>query len=212
MSEHIALGTAVLRAHGLEGCEIALGGYIAQQRWAGAHGRTIATVEIVDIAVISAAAPVLLHALAAVTYTDGLTTRYALPLGIRSRGDPLAERAPDFVIPMPANAGVVLYDAVGDPAYIAWLMAAIGDQRVLPTSSGEMRCSSPDPAALHTGSLSSVRHLRVEQSNTSVEVGDAIFLKHLRRVEPGPSQELEMSDGLDAAGCTHLAPMPGRDV
>jgi predicted trehalose synthase len=39
-----------------------------------------------------------------------------------------------------------------------------------------------------------VRHLRVEQSNTSVEVGDALFLKHLRRVETGASQELEMAD------------------
>jgi maltokinase len=212
MSGHTAAVDAVLRAHGLEGCESALGEYIARQRWAGAHGRTIATVEIVDIAVISAAAPVLLHALTAVTYTDGFTTRYALPLGIRSNGDPLAERAPDFVIPLPANTGVLLYDAVGDPAYVEWLLAAIGDQRVLPTSSGEMRCSSPDPAALDTGSLSSVRHLRVEQSNTSVEVGDAIFLKHLRRVEPGPSQELEMSDGLEAAGFTHLAPMLGRVV
>ena len=75
-----------------------------------------------------------------------------------------------------------------------------------------MRCSSRDPDALHTGTLSSVRHLRVEQSNTSVEVGDALFLKHLRRVETGASQELEMADELEAAGFTHLAPMLGRVV
>ncbi len=203
---------AVLREHGLEGCETALGAYIAQQRWAGAHGRTIDTVEVVDIAVINSAAPVLLHALTAVTYTDGFTTRYALPLGIRSSGDEIAERAPDFLIPMPDKRGVLVYDAVGDPDYIEWLLAAIGEQRVLPTSGGEMRCSCPDPSALDRGSVSSVRHLRVEQSNTSVEVGDAIYLKHLRRVEPGPSHELEMSDGLEAAGFTHLAPMLGRVV
>jgi trehalose synthase-fused probable maltokinase len=201
---------ALLSDHGLDGCEPALAGYIARQRWAGAQGRTIDVIEVVDAAVIRDAPP-LLHTITSVTYTDGLNTRYALPLGVREPGDPLAERAPEFVIPWPdAPAPLLLYDAVGDPEYIDWLLDAIREQRTLPTTSGELRCTCPDPAALDTGSLSSVRHLRVEQSNTSVEVGDAIFLKHLRRVEHGPSQEVEMSDALVAAGFTHIAPLLGR--
>jgi maltokinase len=203
----------VLREHGLEGCEQALGAYIARQRWAGAHGRTIESTAVVDAAVISAAAPILLHTLTAVTYTDGATTRYALPLGVREPGDALAERAPEFVIPWAdARTSMLLYDAVGDPAYIEWLLDAIREQRVVGTSSGTLQCSCPDPLALDTGSLTSIRPLRVEQSNTSVEVGDALFLKHLRRVEPGPSQELEMSDALSASGFTHIAPLLGRAV
>ncbi|HEY8674281.1 MAG TPA: hypothetical protein VIM76_11050 [Candidatus Dormibacteraeota bacterium] len=202
---------AVLSDHGLQGCETALGTYIARQRWAGAHGRTIADIEVVDAAVISDSSPVLMHTLTAVTYTDGVTTRYALPLGVREAGHELAERAPDFVIPWPeAPKPLLLYDAVGDPTYIEWLLDAIREQRSLATSSGELRCSCPDPSALDSGTLSSVRHLRVEQSNTSVEVGDAIFLKHMRRVEAGPSQELEMSDALAGAGFTHIAPLLGR--
>ncbi len=205
--------TAVLRDHGLAGCEPALGAYVAQQRWAGAQGRSIRTTAIVDVAVISERSPLLLHTLTAVTFTDGGTTRYALPLGARPAGDPITERAPEFMIPWAeAPDPIVLYDAVGDPTYIEWLLDAVRSQRVLPTSSGTLRCSCPDPGALDTGSLSSVRHLRVEQSNTSVQVGDAIFLKHLRRVEPGPSQELEMSDALAAAGFTHVVPMLGRVV
>ncbi|MFZ0180093.1 MAG: hypothetical protein WAL84_09530 [Candidatus Dormiibacterota bacterium] len=205
--------TAMLRDHRLAGCEQALGAYIARQRWAGAQGRSISTTAIVDAAVISESSPVLLHALTAVTFTDGGTTRYALPLGTRPVGDPIIERVPEFMIPWPeAPEPVALYDAVGDSTYIEWLLDAVRNQRVLTTATGTLRCSCPDPDALDTGSLSSVRHLRVEQSNTSVEVGDAIFLKHLRRVEPGPSQELEMSDALTAAGFTHLAPMLGRVV
>jgi maltokinase len=201
----------LLSDHGIQGCETALGAYIARQRWAGAHGRTIADIEVVDAAVISERSPVLLHTLTAVTFTDGVTTRYALPLGVRDVGDELAERAPDFVIPwLEAPKPLVLYDAVGDPTYIEWLLDAIREQRTLVTTSGELRCSCPDPTALDTGSLSSVRHLRVEQSNTSVEVGDAIFLKQMRRVEAGPSQELEMSDALAAARFTHIAPLLGR--
>ena len=126
----------VLREHGLEGCEQAVGAYIARQRWAGAQGRTIESTAIVDAAVISAAAPILLHTLTAVTYADGATTRYALPLGVREPGDALAERAPEFVIPWAdARTSMLLYDAVGDPAYIEWLLDAIREQRVVSTSS-----------------------------------------------------------------------------
>ncbi len=205
--------TAILRDHGIEGCETALGAYIARQRWAGAQGRTVQTTEVVDAAVIRDGAPVLLHTLTAVTYTDGGIIRYSLPLGIRAAGDPIATRAPDFMIAWPeAPTSIVLYDAIGDSTYIEWVLDAFRERHVLRTSSGEVRYSCADPASLETGTLSSVRHLRVEQSNTSVEVGDALFLKHLRRVETGPSQEFEMSDALEAAGFTHLAPILGRAV
>src|SRR5205807_2942137 len=43
--------------------------------------------------------------------------------------------------------------------------------------------------------------------NTSLILGDSTFLKHLRRVEPGPSHELEMLRALTAAGFTSLAPL-----
>ena len=205
--------TAMLREHRIDNCEGALADYIARQRWAGAQGRTIETTAIVDAAMISASSPVLLHTLTAVTFTDGRTTRYALPLGIRTVGDPIVERAPEFMIPWAeAPTPIVLYDAVGDSTYIEWLLGAIRNQLVLHTTSGTLRFSCPDPEALDTGNLSSVRLLRVEQSNTSVEVGDAIFLKHLRRVETGPSQELEMADALQAAGFKHLAPVLGRGL
>ncbi len=213
MSDHPAGAAALLRDHGIEGCEAALGAYIGRQRWAGAHGRTIESTEVVDAAVISERSPMLLHALTAVTYADGATVRYSLPLGVRGVDDQLAERAPDYMIPWPeAPKPLLLYDAIGDPAYIEWLLQAIRERRVFTTSSGEVRCSCPDPALLDRGTLSSVRYLRVEQSNTSVEVGDAIFFKHLRRVEAGPSHELEMSEALAAAGFTHVAPMLGRAV
>ena len=213
MSANGGTAAAVLREHGLDGCERALGAYIARQRWAGAHGRTVESTAVVDAAVIRMAAPILLHTLTAVTYTDGATVRYVLPLGVREPGDALAERAPEFVIPwVNARTPMLLYDAVGDAAYIEWLLDAIREERVLETSSGTLRCSCPDRLALDTGNLSSIRPLRVEQSNTSMEVGDALFLKHLRRVEPGPSQELEMSDALAASGFTHIAPLLGRAV
>jgi maltose alpha-D-glucosyltransferase/alpha-amylase len=46
----------------------------------------------------------------------------------------------------------------------------------------------------------SVRRLDVEQSNTSVVVGERVILKGYRRVHPGPQPELEIARFLDAAG------------
>ncbi len=120
--------TAMLREHRIDNCEVALAEYIARQRWAGAQGRTIATTAIVDAAVIRESSPVLLHTLTAVTFTDGGTTRYALPLGIRPVGDPIAERVPEFMIPWAqAPSPIVLYDAVGD--FDVHRMAAQRDSR-----------------------------------------------------------------------------------
>src|SRR5579863_7141110 len=116
----------LLSTHNLVGCEEALGAYIARQRWGGAQGRTIQSTAIVDAAEISARSPVLLHTLTEVTFTDSRSTRYALPLGIRSADDPLAERVPEFMIPWAhAPEAMQLYDAVGDDAYIRWLLDAI---------------------------------------------------------------------------------------
>src|SRR5579872_3850730 len=115
MSAHDAAVIGILREHRVEGCEEALGAYIARQRWGGAQGRTISMTAIVDVAVIREHTPVLLHTLTAVTFTDGRTTRYALPIGVRPAGDPITERMPDFVIPWAeAPDHVVLYDGVGD--------------------------------------------------------------------------------------------------
>ena len=138
--------TAMLRDHRLAGCEQALGAYIARQRWAGAQGRSISTTAIVDAAVISESAPLLLHTLTAVTFTDDGVTRYALPLGVRPVGDAITERVPEFMIPWAeAPDPIALYDAVGDSTYIEWLLDAVRNQRVLPTSSGTLAVLMPRP-------------------------------------------------------------------
>jgi len=45
-----------------------------------------------------------------------------------------------------------------------------------------------------------VRRLDVEQSNTSIVIGERVILKAYRRIHPGPQPELEIARFLDAAG------------
>lgn len=183
--------------------------YVVQQRWSGAIGRSVRAIRIVDA--------VRIHEIAAPTYftvthmefDDGTARDYALPLGHRPAGDPLAERAPDFVIGgLPGAAPArFLYDALGDPDYVRWLWRSVHREATLRTPGATLRFTVLDSGSLDQELDPPLRVLGVEQSNTSLILGDATFLKHLRRIEPGPSQELEMLEALDRAGFTHLAPL-----
>jgi maltokinase len=201
----------IVRTHGLTGKLGELGAYVARQRWSGGRDRKVQRVDVDDAALLAAGVPTLIFTVTRVTYDDGREVRYLLPLGLRPLGDVLAERAPDFMIGTTARDGddLLLYDALGDPAYVHWLWNAIRAQRDLSTAQARLRFECADPAALEPTDAPAVRPLGVEQSNTSLQLGEAAFLKHLRRVLPGPAHELEMADALERAGFHSFARILG---
>ncbi|MBV9099589.1 MAG: hypothetical protein JOZ46_03870 [Candidatus Dormibacteraeota bacterium] len=186
-----------------------VGAYINRQRWSGAQDTTVRDVILEDAAVLMERDPTLVFTVTRVTYADGRVRRYALPLGLRPVGDALAERAPAFMIATLADddGGRLLYDALGDPAYLHWLWRAIREERTVTTQQASLRCERTGVPGVEEVDTPWVRVLTVEQSNTSVELGDSMFLKHMRRVEPGPSHELEMARALSTAGFPHIAPV-----
>ncbi|HYL72246.1 MAG TPA: aminoglycoside phosphotransferase [Candidatus Dormibacteraeota bacterium] len=200
---------AVLDELGLAGALPEVGAYINRQRWSGAQDTTVREVSIDDAALLNDGDPTLLFTVTRVTYADARVRRYALPLGLRPVGDVLAERAPTFMIATipDEQGGKQLYDALGDPAYLHWLWRAIREERTVPTQQGAIRCERTGVDGLEDVDTPWVRVLTVEQSNTSMELGDGMFLKHKRRIEPGPSHELEMARALSDAGFPHIAPV-----
>ncbi|HXH82913.1 MAG TPA: sugar phosphotransferase, partial [Candidatus Tectomicrobia bacterium] len=108
--------------------------------------------------------------IAAVTLADGATDRYALPL----------LPAPDPV------------DALDDQAFCdALLDLARGG-----TARGEVGEVVGAPARGWPETLPptlSARRVGGEQSNSSVVFGDALILKHFRRLAPGVNPEAEMT-------------------
>ena len=193
----------------LDGALDLIGGYIANQRWSGAFGSTVTQVRIVDIGLLGEAEPATYFTVTRVTFDDGRERDYALPLGLRHIGDALYERAPDFMIGVldRVDDDRFLYDALGDPLYVHRLWRAFHERTTVRTAAGELRFHTPDVNALDADLEPPARVLGVEQSNTSLILGDSTFLKHLRRVEPGPSHELEMLEALTKAGFRHLAPL-----
>lgn len=186
-----------------------IGAYIVKQRWSGAIGSTVTDVRIADAVRIDDIAAATYFTVTRVQFDNTVERDYALPLGYRQVGDPLAERAPDFMIgPLPgAGDAHFLYDAIGDPDYIRWLWRAVHRELQVATAVASLCFTVFDANALERDLEPPLRILGVEQSNTALILGEETFLKHLRRVEPGPSQELEMLSALRRAGYTHLAPL-----
>jgi len=208
MSAMSAVGGLAAEA-GMEQAGELIGAYIARQRWSGAAGKRMTSVRIVDIARLDGIGAELYFTVTRVAFDDGRERDYALPLGVRPLGDPLAERAPDFMIgPLQRDSEArFLYDALGDPDYVHWLWRAFQEGRELRSNAGVLRFVTEGASALDADPSPPLRVLSVEQSNTSLIVGDRTFFKYLRRVEPGPSHELEMLEALGRAGFRHMAPL-----
>jgi len=189
-----------------------LGEYIAAQRWSAGGRADIIAMRFVDVVTISEADPLLMFTIVEVHYAGNRKVRYALPIGIRQAGDPLAERAPTFVIGEAAHQGrpAFFYDATGDPEYVHWIWNSVRRGSSMRTAAGaDLSFHSTGYGTLEADDDPDIHWLHAEQSNTSMIVGEATFLKHLRRVEPGPAHELEMAEALHNAGFTSLAPTLG---
>lgn len=84
------------------------------------------------------------------------------------------------------------------------------DGEAEPSSAGPVFCATPALAEmqLDTGELE-IRTLSVEQSNSSVIIGERAVLKVLRRVFSGRHPEIDMSGALTRGGFANTAPLLG---
>lgn len=114
-----------------------------------------------------------------------------------------AECGPGFIAEMD---GVCVHDGLAREEIVTALVAA-GEEAVLnPAATGERPSAQwrGEPAA--TGAC---RILDVEQSNTSVVLGDAVLVKFFRMLSPGINPDIEVHAGLAEVGCTDVGELLG---
>ena len=152
--------------------------WLASQRWFRAKQRPIATVTQLDSAPLGLGELGILE----VVYADGGTAdRYVVPT--IDGHDP----------------------ADGEGAWSA-IVRAMADGAEIHGERGRFTCSRTDaleellPSAHDAVMALGERRLRVEQSNTSVVLGERLILKLYRLLEPGESPDLEVSAFLTDAG------------
>ena len=167
-------------------------GWIAGQRWFRAKTRRVESVTLRDAAELDEVSAWLL--VLGVAYADGGEDRYLTP----AVADGPRLREP--------------HD--GDGIWQA-LVARIASGGVLPAERGRF-AFEPTPALSERlpGGADEVRGLAervlsVEQSNSSAVLGDRLFLKIYRLLEPGTNPEVEVGAFLTAVGFLHAPALAG---
>jgi trehalose synthase-fused probable maltokinase len=158
--------------------------WLPQQRWFGAKGRRIIGIDVEDTVALEDAA---LHVLR-VHLDDGGDQRYAVPL----------------------SPGVAPVDALDDARFARSLLRLARERARVAGGAGALigHRSRAFPDSL--GDAPSVRRLGGEQSNTSVVLGDALILKHFRRLPSGVNPDLEITRFLtDTARFPHTPALAG---
>jgi trehalose synthase-fused probable maltokinase len=158
---------------------------LGSRRWFGEKNRDISDVVPMDHAAVPGTGGLL--ALFDVVFADQGRERYCIPV------------AP------PAAGQEAFVDAMGEPGFCLALLEAIRSDATLAGAHGAFRCAStPVLAEILPTPPGEPHPITSEQSNTSVVYDRRVILKIFRRLESGPSPELELTDFL-----TRQASFPG---
>ncbi len=185
--------------------------FVAGQRWYAAKGEPIERTPIEDYVVWDVGG--LSWLVAFLRIKDAL---YFLPLALGWEDDEEHVRAlaPVTVarVRQQANVGV-LGDAMADEGFCRHVVKAIGAGRSVPTAGGALRFSATKAyAALAGEDLASLQlgALHTQSTNTSVQIGDRLFLKCYRRLRAGVNPEFEIGRFLtEVAHFKHCVPLAG---
>ncbi len=175
----------------------ALAEWLEQRRWYASKSRHVTGIEIEERAQLVEEPPLLL-AIVQTRFASGSHDLYQLPLTFRPLGE-----APDAI----AQAGdMAAIDSVAEPEYGQELLRRLESESELETDDGVFRFHRVQ------GPLSPqapVRPIGVEQSNSSIVIGEETVLKVFRKLEPGINPELELLQFLTDHGFANIAPLQG---
>jgi maltose alpha-D-glucosyltransferase / alpha-amylase len=185
--------------------------FVTSQRWYAAKGEAVQRAALQDHVIWDVGG--INWLLSFIQVKDAL---YFLPLALGWEEDEDHVRALAAVtvarVRQQANVGV-LADAIADEGFVRHVVKAIGAGRSLPTARGSLRFSrtraygelaEADLASLQLGPL------HTQSTNTSVQLGENLFLKCYRRLRSGVNPEFEIGRFLtEVAHFPHCVPLAG---
>jgi len=185
--------------------------FVEAQRWYGQKGDGVRETAVKDY-VIWEAGPISWL----LCFLQVKDAHYFLPLALGWEEDEDHVRALSALaiakVRQQANVGVMA-DAMADEAFCRHVVKAIGEKKTLATGNGTLRftptsafasVAGSDVAGLTRGTLNT------QSTNTSVQLGDRLFLKCFRRIRPGIHPELEVGRFLtEVAHFKHCVPLAG---
>ncbi len=172
--------------------------YLRQQRWFGGKGRQIDSVRCVDWGEWPAGATRVYPVLLEVSFHDGKSDLYFLPLGVTigtPTGDLLPFGPPWAIAHLTGPRGsALLHDALADEATCASLLSAIGSGREQPMRRGRLRSLQTEAYASLRGASQplAVSHGAATSSNTLIRLGERLLLKVFRHLDWGIHPDAEI--------------------
>ncbi len=190
-----------------------LGAWVSERRWFRSKARRIRGVDVIDVATLGGSGMDTALFVLEFRYVEGPRELYAVPVArVGAEDAALPGDAVGAIIVRLGSSGDVLVDAMRMPATAEQLVAAIGGRRCWQGASGTL-VARPTPAFGTLLGDSSRRLIaapgHVEQSNTSVVLGDRLILKVYRRLEEGLNPELEVGGFLTDRGFPHVPAVAG---
>ncbi|HSN71799.1 MAG TPA: maltose alpha-D-glucosyltransferase, partial [Steroidobacteraceae bacterium] len=189
--------------------------FLPQRRWFAAKGARLAATRLGARTVWRTPRGEWLLGVVDVDVSEGERQRYLLPLAVGWEGEREDRqlRTTEWALAkarQQARAGFVI-DAFGDNDFCLALAEAAGQETTLPLAGGALEFRSTRRYRELCGdALEPVRNLGVEQSNTSVILGERLFLKAYRRLRDGVNPDIEMSRYLtEVVEFDHIAPLAG---
>ncbi len=185
----------------------ALERYIRSRRWFGGKARTITSLRISDTVALPDDAGCL--AFVRIEYADGEPETYLLPLAImHARREQETSKVTTLIARL--RDGYLLYEPVSDAKFAATLLEIVARRRTLKSDHGAVTGTTTRVfRELRGAAALAPQMLKTEQSNTAILYGDRLFMKLLRRLEPGMNTEIEvtrfLNDETSFAGTPRLA-------
>ncbi|MFW3169400.1 maltokinase N-terminal cap-like domain-containing protein [Geodermatophilus sp. CPCC 206100] len=176
--------------------------WMPHQRWFGGKGREWSDVTEEGF-LLDQAGPVLSVHRVRVSYADGATETYLVPLSWREH--PSDDLSSAFVGAVPSgDRETYAYDAMRDrDASPPWLVHLVHASTV-----GPMHFHPAGVAPIPEGVPGDI--VSTEQSNTSLVYGQEAILKLFRRLEPGLNPDVEVHEALRKTENPHIAPLLGH--
>jgi maltose alpha-D-glucosyltransferase/alpha-amylase len=189
--------------------------YLGRQRWFAAKDERLVRAKLGDVSVWNSERDTWLLAFIDVELEKGAPQRYFLPLAVRWENDASAPIAapPTLARVRQRSRTGVLYDAFANEHFCLDLLDAFAAHRSIDWADGRLEFETTTEFGRLAGERldqQPVRRTATEGSNSTLLVGEALFVKAYRRLQPGTNPEWEMGRYLtEAAACDCIAKAAG---
>jgi maltose alpha-D-glucosyltransferase/alpha-amylase len=187
--------------------------FLLPRRWFAGKGHGPFNVKLGARSLWESGGSAWLFTLLDIEFDGGQKQSYFLPLAIAWEGvSDNVLRTTDWSLAKVREHSRVgaLVDAFADPNFCIALARGVQARTRIPFDGGELRFEpTPACAELIAMGIEPVQQLGREQSNTSVVLGEALFVKGYRQARPGINPDVEIPGYLTAAGFKYIAPLAG---